>query len=50
MLYSGMMPSGPFSVTDVPLYSSGDVTMTVTGDDGREQTQVFPLSVMGPGS
>ncbi|EIF4027187.1 F4 (K88) fimbrial usher FaeD, partial [Salmonella enterica subsp. enterica serovar Reading] len=46
MLYSGMMPSGPFSVTDVPLYSSGDVTMTVTGDDGREQTQVFPLSVM----
>ncbi|ECD3237456.1 outer membrane usher protein PefC, partial [Salmonella enterica subsp. enterica serovar Bredeney] len=45
-LYSGMMPSGPFSVTDVPLYSSGDVTMTVTGDDGRVQTQVFPLSVM----
>ncbi|WP_341486680.1 fimbria/pilus outer membrane usher protein (plasmid) [Salmonella enterica subsp. enterica serovar Infantis] len=45
-LYSGMMPAGPFSVTDVPLYSSGDVTMTVTGDDGREQTQVFPLSVM----
>ncbi|MFZ5316486.1 F4 (K88) fimbrial usher FaeD [Enterobacter asburiae] len=46
LLYSEMVPAGPFSVTDVPLYSSGDVTMTVTGDDGREQKQVFPLSVM----
>ncbi|HAK5803063.1 TPA: F4 (K88) fimbrial usher FaeD [Salmonella enterica] len=46
LLYSEMVPAGPFSVTDVPLYSSGDVTMTVTGDDGRVQTQVFPLSVM----
>ncbi|EBU7072324.1 outer membrane usher protein PefC, partial [Salmonella enterica subsp. enterica serovar Newport] len=46
MLYSEMVPAGPFSVTDVPLYTSGDVTMTVTGDDGREQKQVFPLSVM----
>ncbi|HGG4892109.1 TPA: F4 (K88) fimbrial usher FaeD, partial [Salmonella enterica subsp. enterica serovar Welikade] len=45
-LYSEMVPAGPFSVTDVPLYTSGDVTMTVTGDDGRVQTQVFPLSVM----
>ncbi|MGS9112071.1 outer membrane usher protein PefC, partial [Salmonella enterica subsp. enterica serovar Infantis] len=45
-LYSGMMPAWPFSVTYLPLYSSGDVTMTVTGDDVREQTQVFPLSVM----
>ncbi|HAK5293756.1 TPA: F4 (K88) fimbrial usher FaeD [Salmonella enterica] len=46
LLYSEMVPAGPFSVTDVPLYTSGDVTMTVTGDDGRVQTQVFPLSVM----
>ncbi|HEC8710297.1 TPA: F4 (K88) fimbrial usher FaeD [Salmonella enterica subsp. enterica serovar Poona] len=46
MLYSAMVPAGPFSITDVPLYTSGDVTMTVTGDDGREQKQVFPLSVM----
>lgn len=46
MLYSEMVPAGPFSITDVPLYTSGDVTMTVTGDDGREQKQVFPLSVM----
>ncbi|HGB9100808.1 TPA: F4 (K88) fimbrial usher FaeD [Salmonella enterica subsp. enterica serovar Saintpaul] len=46
LLYSEMVPAGPFSVTDVPLYTSGDVMMTVTGDDGRVQTQVFPLSVM----
>lgn len=46
LLYSEMVPAGPFSITDVPLYSSGDVTMKVTGEDGREQTQVFPLAVM----
>ncbi|EFN0721119.1 F4 (K88) fimbrial usher FaeD, partial [Escherichia coli] len=45
-LYSEMVPAGPFSITDVPLYTSGDVTMKVTGEDGREQTQVFPLAVM----
>ncbi len=37
---------GPFSITDVPLYTSGDVTMKITGEDGREQVQNFPLSVM----
>ncbi|EEY3543872.1 F4 (K88) fimbrial usher FaeD [Escherichia marmotae] len=46
LLYSEMVPAGPFSITDVPLYTSGDVTMKVTGEDGREQTQVFPLAVM----
>lgn len=46
MLHSEMVPAGPFSITDVPLYSSGDVTMRISGEDGREQTQVFPLSVM----
>ncbi|EJE7990483.1 F4 (K88) fimbrial usher FaeD [Escherichia coli] len=46
MLYSEMVPAGPFAITDVALYTSGDVTMVVTGEDGREQTQVFPLAVM----
>ena len=46
LLYSEMVPAGPFSITNVPLYTSGDVTMKVTGEDGREQTQVFPLAVM----
>ncbi|WNI84220.1 PefC/AfrB family outer membrane usher protein [Citrobacter portucalensis] len=45
-LYSQMMPPGPFAITDVPLYSSGDVTMTVTEENGRKSVQVFPLSVM----
>lgn len=45
-LYSEMVPPGPFSVTDVALYGSGDVTMTVTEADGRIQTQIFPLSVI----
>ncbi|EMW40540.1 type VII secretion system (T7SS), usher family protein, partial [Escherichia coli 2785200] len=37
LLYSEMVPAGPFSITDVPLYTSGDVTMKITGEDGREQ-------------
>lgn len=45
-LYSQMVPPGPFAITDVPLYSSGDVTMTVTEESGRKSVQVFPLSVM----
>lgn len=46
MLYSEMLPTGPFSITDVALYSSGDVTMKILGEDGSEDVQVFPLSVM----
>lgn len=46
LLYSEMVPAGPFNITDVPLYTSGDVTMKVTGEDGREHVQDFPLSVM----
>ncbi|EBU7005285.1 TPA: PefC/AfrB family outer membrane usher protein [Salmonella enterica subsp. enterica serovar Kintambo] len=45
-LYSEMVPPGPFSVTDVAVYGSGDVTMTVTEADGRVHSQIFPLSVM----
>ncbi|ECH4944754.1 fimbria/pilus outer membrane usher protein, partial [Salmonella enterica] len=46
LLHSEMVPAGPFAITDVPLYTSGDVKMTVTGEDGREHVQNFPLSVM----
>lgn len=45
-LYSQMVPPGPFAITDVSLYSSGDVTMTVTEENGRQHVQVFPLSVI----
>ncbi|CCP01351.1 Outer membrane usher protein fimD precursor [Erwinia amylovora Ea644] len=47
ILYSEMVPAGPFSIADVPLYNSGDVTMKVTGENGKTQEQVFPLSVIG---
>ncbi|HBB6736695.1 F4 (K88) fimbrial usher FaeD [Salmonella enterica subsp. enterica serovar Aberdeen] len=46
LLHSEMVPAGPFSITDVPLYTSGDVTMAVTEENGREYVQNFPLSVM----
>lgn len=46
LLHSEMVPTGPFSITDVPLYTSGDVRMSVTGEGGREYVQNFPLSVM----
>ncbi|ENE9858909.1 TPA: PefC/AfrB family outer membrane usher protein [Escherichia coli] len=46
ILYSEVFPAGPFSVKDVPLYTSGDVKMTIIGDDGREHIQYFPVSVM----
>lgn len=46
-LYSEMMPGGAFSITNVPIYSSGDVTMRIVDDNGRERIQVFPLSVVG---
>ncbi|EJY5111468.1 F4 (K88) fimbrial usher FaeD [Salmonella enterica] len=46
LLHSEVVPAGPFSITDVPLYTSGDVKMVVTGEDGRERVQNFPLSVM----
>ncbi|EKH3109211.1 F4 (K88) fimbrial usher FaeD [Salmonella enterica] len=46
LLHSEMVPAGPFSITDVPLYTSGDVMMKITGEDGREHVQNFPLSVM----
>ncbi|EQA8868544.1 PefC/AfrB family outer membrane usher protein [Citrobacter braakii] len=45
-LHSEMVPPGPFAITNIPLYSSGDVTMTITEENGRVITQVFPVSVM----
>ncbi|HHQ4530770.1 TPA: PefC/AfrB family outer membrane usher protein [Aeromonas hydrophila] len=46
VVYSEMVSTGPFAITDVSLYSSGDVTMTIVGDDGSNSTQIFPLSVV----
>lgn len=46
ILYSEIMPAGPFSITDVSLYTSGDVKMTITGEDSHEHVQIFPMTVM----
>lgn len=46
ILYSEMVPTGPFSITDVPLYTSGDVRMIITGEDGHENIEDFPITVM----
>lgn len=46
ILYSELVPAGPFSINDVSLYTSGDVKMSIIGDDGREYIQYFPVSIM----
>ncbi len=46
LLHSEVVPTGPFSITDIPIYTGGDVTMTVTGEDGREVIQHFPLALI----
>lgn len=46
ILYSENVPIGPFSITDVSLYTSGDVQMLIKGENGEEQIQNFPLSVI----
>ena len=45
-LYSEMVPPGPFSVTDLVVYGSGDVTLTVNEVNGRTHSQIFPVAVM----
>ncbi|STA76188.1 fimbrial usher protein [Citrobacter freundii] len=46
ILYSEMVPAGPFAIRDIPLYSSGEVTMTVTEENGKKFVQVIPISVI----
>ncbi|MGR5241674.1 PefC/AfrB family outer membrane usher protein [Photobacterium damselae] len=46
IVYSEMVPPGPFEIDDVNLLSSGDVTMTVTEQDGSVNTQIIPLTIV----
>lgn len=46
VLYSEMIPPGPFSIDDVTVLSGGDVVMTVTENDGSTTTQVFPITLI----
>ncbi len=45
ILYSEMMPSGPFKIDNVPITSSGDVILTITGNNGNIDRFTYPYSV-----
>lgn len=46
ILYSEMVPPGPFSINDVTVLSGGDVVMTVTESDGTTTREVFPITLI----
>lgn len=46
VLYSELVPPGPFQINDVTVLSGGDVVMTVTENDGSTTTQVFPITLI----
>lgn len=46
IVYSEMVPPGPFDISNINLISSGDVTMTITETDGSEQVTLFPLTIV----
>lgn len=45
LIYSTLVPSGPFSLKNIPLLSSGsDLDVTVIENDGRQHTFVVPAA------
>jgi outer membrane usher protein FimD/PapC len=46
VVYSELVPPGPFEINDVNLLNSGDVTMVITETDGSKTEQLFPLTVI----
>lgn len=46
ILYSEMVPPGPFSINDVTVLNGGDVVMTVTENDGTTTREVFPITLI----
>ena len=46
VIYSEVMPPGPFAIRDVKLMSSGAVEMSVTEENGEVHYQHFPLTVV----
>ncbi|MEM5507215.1 fimbria/pilus outer membrane usher protein [Shewanella frigidimarina] len=45
-VYSEMVPPGPFDIRNISLLGSGDITMTITETDGRQQVSFFPLTIV----
>ncbi|CAK2110854.1 Outer membrane usher protein FaeD [Vibrio crassostreae] len=46
VIYSEIVPSGPFEIRDINLLSSGDVIMRITEADGTQREQFFPLTIV----
>lgn len=46
VLYSEMVPPGPFNIDDVTVLSGGDIVMNITENDGSTTTQVFPITLI----
>jgi outer membrane usher protein FimD/PapC len=47
VIYSELVPPGPFTIDNVNLLNSGDVIMTITESDGSVNEQTFPLTFSG---
>lgn len=45
IIYSELVPPGPFEINNVSLYSSGDVTMKITENDGSVSEQLYSISI-----
>ncbi|MEM8183458.1 fimbria/pilus outer membrane usher protein [Morganella morganii subsp. sibonii] len=46
ILYSEIVPPGPFEINNVTVLNGGDVVMTVTENNGSTTTQVFPVTLI----
>ncbi|MGL5236687.1 MAG: fimbria/pilus outer membrane usher protein [Plesiomonas shigelloides] len=46
VIYSEMVPPGPFDINNSTLLGSGDVLMTIIESDGKTTSQLFPITVM----
>lgn len=46
VLYSGIVPPGPFNIDDVTVLTGGDVVMTVTENNGKVSEQTFPMTLI----
>lgn len=46
VLYSELVPPGPFVIDNVTVLTGGDVVMTVTENDGYVTQQVFPITLI----
>lgn len=46
VLYSKMLPAGPYSLTDISPISNGDITVTVTEDNGVKSSRRYPVTIL----